>query len=167
MSAASLPAREQGTVLVVGLVMLTVITVLATSAFTMSASNVRVVGNQQFRSEAIAAANIALERVIASPFATSPSADEILVDIDKDGDGDYRVLVDRPMCIRGDAIVVTGAAPSSVLLGQRFAVMGSTFFQTVWDLNARVVDEITGASVHVRQGVSVLLSQSQFGAACP
>jgi hypothetical protein len=105
--------------------------------------------------------------VIASPFATSPSADEILVDIDKDGDGDYRVLVDRPMCIRGDAIVVTGAAPSSVLLGQRFAVMGSTFFQTVWDLNARVVDEITGASVHVRQGVSVLLSQSQFGAACP
>jgi len=167
MSGSTSLRQQHGTVLVVGLVMLTVITVLATTAFTQSSANVRVVGNLQFRSEAVAAANVALEQVIATPFATAPSADEILVDLDKDGDVDYTVIVDRPQCVRGDTVLIAGAAPSSVLLGAQFAVLGSTFYQTVWDLTARVVDNVSGASVQVRQGVSVLLSQSQYSSVCP
>ena len=158
--------RERGSVLIVGLVMLTFITVLVTNAFVQSTTNLKAVGNMQFRNEAIAAANKALEQVIDTPFAAAPSADEVLVDINNDGTMDYTVAVDPPTCIRADEFVVSGAAPSSITLGAAFAVAGSTFYQTVWDLNAAVEDEITGSSVQVRQGVRVLLTQVEYNAVC-
>lgn len=44
---------------------------------------------------------------------------------------------------------------------------GGSTWNTDWDISATVNDASTGAGVRVRQGVRVLLSQSQRAAACP
>lgn len=49
--------------------MLVAITLLMVSAFTLSGGNLKVVGNMQYRNEAIAAANIAIEQTININFA--------------------------------------------------------------------------------------------------
>ncbi len=165
-SAASLHA-QRGATLVVGLIMLVLITVMVTSAFTLSTTNLLSVGNLQFRDGAVAAANKAIEQVLSSPFTTAPVAQTIDVDLNNDDQIDYHVAVDAPACIGDSELVVSGAAPSSITLGSSFAVAGSTFYQTIWDLSARVTDAaVSGASVHVRQGVRVLLTQAQYNAVC-
>ena len=158
---------QRGATLIVGLIMLVLITVMVTSAFTMSTTNLQSVGNMQFRDDAIAAANKATEQVLSSPFTSAPAAQAIDVDLNNDGTRDYQVDFDAPTCVGDREIVISGAAPSSVTLGSSFTVAGSTFYQTVWDLSARVTDRVSGAKVHVRQGVRVLLTQAQYNAACP
>ncbi len=84
-------AHQRGAALVIALIMLTLITVMVTSAFTVSTVNARTVGNMQWRGEAVAAANQAIERVLGSPFTDAPRAETIDVDIDNDGGIDYQV----------------------------------------------------------------------------
>ena len=84
-STVSQRAAQRGATLVVGLIMLVLITVMVTSAFTLSSSNLKSVGNMQARDEAIAAGNRAIEQISASPFTDDPVAEEINVDIDTDG----------------------------------------------------------------------------------
>ncbi len=158
---------QRGATLVVGLIMLTLITVMVTSAFSLSTSNQMSVGNMQFRDEAIAAANKAIEQVVSSPFTSLPAGQTIAVDLNNDDRIDYEVVFDTPTCISEAPLVISSAAPSSVTLGSAFTVAGSTFYQTVWDLSARVTDTaVSGASVQVRQGVRVLLTQAQYSAGC-
>ena len=93
-------AGQRGAALVVGLIMLVLITIMLITALNLGTSNFRSVSNMQFREEAIAAANRAIELVISSNFATSPTAQEINVDIDQDDTVDYVVLVDEPQCVQ-------------------------------------------------------------------
>lgn len=158
---------QRGATLVVGLIMLVLITVLVTSAFNLSTTNLAAVGNMQFRDEAIAGANKAIEQVLSSPFTDSPAGQAIDVDIDNDSIRDYEVVFSAPTCISDSEMVLSSAAPSSVTLGSSFAVAGSTFHQTIWDISARVTDvNRSGASVHVHQGVRVLLTKAQYDAVC-
>lgn len=158
---------QRGATLAVGLIMLVLITVLVTSAFNLSNTNLVAVGNMQFREEAIAGANKAIEQVLSSPFTDSPAGQAINVDIDNDDTPDYEVVFSAPTCIGDTEIVVAGTAPSSLTLGASFAVAGSTFHQTTWDISASVTDaDRSGASVQVHQGVRVLLTQTQYDAVC-
>lgn len=153
--------RQRGATLVVGLIMLLLLTLMISSAFTLSGSNLKAVGNLQAREEATAAANIALEQVLGSPFTTAPSAETILVDINNDGASDYTAEIATPVCIR--ATVADPAPPSSVSL----PVMASSTWNTVWNLESTVTDPLSGAAVRVRSGVRVLLTQAQCDALCP
>jgi hypothetical protein len=146
--------------------MLTLITVMTTSAFTLSTVNARSVGNMQSRGEAVAAANQAIELVLASPFTDAPSAETIEVDIDNDGDSDYQVVFAPPSCMSASQMPAGPAPPSSLSLGSAFTVAASNYYQTVWDLDANVTHVASGTSVRVRQGVRVLLSQTQYNAVC-
>lgn len=56
--------KQQGATLVVGLIMLVMTTLLTVSAFTLSGNNLKAVGNMQYKNEAIAAANMAIEQTI-------------------------------------------------------------------------------------------------------
>lgn len=165
-SMAHAPARQRGAALVIALIMLTLITVMVTSAFTVSTVNARSVGNMQWRGEAVAAANQAIERVLGSPFTDAPRAETIDVDIDNDGNTDYQVVFNVPTCVRATAIAAAAPPPSSLSLGAAFAVTASNYYQTVWDLDANVTHLASGTAVHVRQGVRVLLSQTQYNAVC-
>jgi len=156
-------ASQRGATLIVGLIMLAVIMLSVATAFTLSNANLKSVGNMQFRNEAIAAANKAVELVISSPFTDAPSAEEINVDIDNDGTSDYVVQIATPICVQASQVATAGATPSSLTLG---FPSGPTYFNTVWDLQAVVNDPASGASVRLHEGVRLLLTEAQRNAVC-
>lgn len=158
---------QRGATLVVGLIMLVLITLVVTSAFLLSTGNLRSVGNMQFRNEAVAAANAATEEVLNSLLTggstVAPPEQVIQVDINNDGKTDYTVTIAAPVCVRASK-----AAPgysSSLSLGKTMST--TSFWNTVWDIQADVNDGATSARVTVRQGVRVLLSESQKASVCP
>ena len=155
---------QRGAALVVGLIMLVLVTVMMISALVMSTSGFRSVSNMQFREEAIAAANRAIDQVISSPFMLTPTEETISVDIDNDGDEDYSVEIDEPVCI--SATKAFGADPSSLQVSPDLTVAST--WNTVWDIRATVnADENAGgASVVVRAGVRYLLSEADKNAVC-
>ena len=162
----NLPQAQQGMVLVVGLIMLLLLTLMVSTAFNLSSSNLLGVGNQQWRSEALAASDVALEQVIPSlkppvsgAYLAPAISNDIGVDINNDGVDDYFADV-TPTCVR--ATLAGAAAPSSLTL----AGMSNLTWNTVWDLDASVLDAVTGASVRVRTGVRVLLSDAQKLSVC-
>ena len=162
----TLSRHQGGATLVIALIMLTLITVLVTNAFTMSITDVQSVTNRQLRGEAIAAANKAIEQIVSSPFTTAPTAESIDVDIDNDDRIDYRVDFAAPRCVSASQMAGSGVPPSSLSLGSAFAASTSNHYQTVWDLDGTVFHTASGTSVRVRQGVRVLLTQAQFDDVC-
>ena len=158
-------AGQRGAALVVGLIMLVLITIMLITALNLGTSNFRSVSNMQFREEAIAAANRAIELVISSNFATSPTAQEINVDIDQDDTVDYVVQVDEPQCVQ--ATIAEEFAPSSERYGPTLSAAST--WNTIWDIRATVdpTQNAGGTSVTVRAGVRALLTQAQRDAECP
>jgi hypothetical protein len=154
---------QRGATLVLALAMIVFITLIGVNAFTLSSGNLKAVGNMQARDEAVAAANEAVELVISSSFTDAPVAQSIAVDINKDGSSDYVVAVAAPTCVK--ATVAASAVPSDVELGPDMSAGSS--WNTDWDIDARVVDGASGASVRIRQGVRVLLTESRKTAVCP
>ncbi|HYR05922.1 MAG TPA: pilus assembly PilX N-terminal domain-containing protein, partial [Gallionella sp.] len=158
--------------LVVGLIMLVLITLIVTSAFILSSSNLKSVGNMQFRNEAVSAANAAVEDVLSSLLSggstVQPPQQDIDVDLNNDTVADYHVHVNPPACIRLALIPGLSTPPgggTSVTLGVPPAA--PAFYNSVWDIDANVTDAASGASIRVRQGVRVLLNQAQCNAVCP
>lgn len=101
-------ARQRGSVFVVTLVMLVLMTLLAVSAIRTSTSMVQIVGNAQFREEATWAGQQVIDRLIGMITADTGSGieDKALelndggtgqtVDVNGDTTGDYRVVLDPP-----------------------------------------------------------------------
>jgi len=158
--------RQGGIALVVGLIMLVLITLMLMAALNIGTANFRAVSNMQFREEAIAAANRAIEQVISSNFTAIPAAEEILVDIDSDGDNDYNVQIAEPQCVT--VTEAFSADPSSLSLPPAMTL--DSTWNTVWDIQATVQRDdginMGGAAVVVRAGVRVLLAEAQKDAVC-
>jgi Tfp pilus assembly protein PilX len=152
--------KQKGITLFMGMIMLILITLMVTSAFMLSNTNLKAVGNMQAKEEAIAVANVAIEQVLSSPFTAAPGAETIEVDINNDGITDYTVAIATPQCI--SVAVDTQGAKSSVAL----AGMTISSWNTVWDINAVVDDSKTGAKTAVNAGVRVLLTETQKNAVC-
>ncbi|WP_280289985.1 hypothetical protein [Pseudomonas sp. BN417] len=145
--------------------MLLMLMLLVGGAFTMSGSSLKSVGNMQAREQALAAANIATEQVIGSPFTDDPTEESIDVDINNDGTADYTVSIAEPICVKATELSVVGEGQES---GVRSNVSTpSSQWSTVWELVATVDDPVTGASAKVRSGVRVLLSQLEKQSVCP
>lgn len=162
----SMPRTQRGAALLISLIMLLMITALVMSALAMSISNVKAISNNQFRDQALAAANAAIEQVISSPFTDDPTAEEIDVDIDKDDTIDFTVAIQQPICAEVIEIPATSTPPSSLSLGEGFTVTTAAYYITTWDLDASVTDVRTQAAVRVHQGVRVKLNQTQFNSVC-
>lgn len=160
MSMSGKAQMQRGATLVVTLVMLLMLMLMVGSAYTLSGSNLKAVGNMQFRNEAIASANIGIQRVLGSAFTTTPTAEQLDVDINNDGTRDYVVNMAVPVC--------TSARPSgnSSLCGQGTKSMCNQDWNTVWSLSATVTDALSGASVKVRSGVRVQLTDTQKRTVC-
>lgn len=152
-------STQRGATLVVGLIMLVLITLMVTTAFVLSNGNLKAVGNMQFRDEAIAAANLAIEQVISTDFTAAPVAlNDFGVDIDQDGKPDYFVDVNVPQCVKGVAAPPDPASLSGVESGLK----GLSDFNTVWEIRAQVNDATTGAAVTVWQGVRKRMTQPMY-----
>ena len=153
--------RQRGTTLVVALIMLLLLSLLVSGAFTLSTVNLKAVGNVQTRNEALAAVNTALEDVISTNFVGAGTQTP-QVDINNDGVSDYSVTIQAPTCIR--ATIADAVAPSSVSLGS----LSSDTWNTVRLLDATSTDSSgSGAAVRVRTGVRVLLTDAEKKSRCP
>lgn len=151
---------QQGATLVIALVMLLMLMLMVGSAYTLSGANLKAVGNMQFRNEAIAAADVGLQRVIGSAFTGSPTAEQQDVDINNDGTKDYTVSMEAPVCMS------VKRSPSTSACTGPLEPMCSKEWDSIWVLNANVTDNVTGTSVRVRSGVRVHLNDAQKNAAC-
>lgn len=159
-------AGQRGAALIVGLIMLVLITLMLVTALNLGTTNFRSVSNMQFRNEALAAANQAIDLLISSAFTNDPVSPEIiLVDIDNDGVDDYVVNIATPQCILANQAF--GADPSSLALPPTMTVAST--WNTVWDIDASVngAQNVSGTAVRVRTGVRVLLSQAERDTVCP
>jgi len=160
-------SRQRGAALVVGLIMLVLITLMLVTALNLGTTNFRAMTNMQFRSEAIAAANKAIEQVISSPFTVAPAAEAINVDLDNNAVNDYVVQIAVPQCV--SAAQAFGADPSSLSLP--VSMSASSTWNTVWDVDASIDGadpaNVSGTAMRVHAGVRVLLSEAEKDAVCP
>ena len=188
---------QRGVTLIVGMIMLILITIMVISAFTLSVTNLKSVGNMQFRNEAIAAANKTLEDVVSTEFpagfamppaaaAATPSTHTL--DINQDGKPDYTVKLGTEVALIGghyvaqagsgqwvDALCVAvkpvavnqAGTASSETLLQQGFSLPANINSAVFDIKATVTDAMSGASVEVHEGVRVELSDDQAAMMCP
>jgi hypothetical protein len=156
--------KQRGATLIVALIMIALITLLVVNAFTLSSSNLKAVSNMQMRDETVAAANQAIERVLATDFHIVMGTQTFNVDINKDGTNDYAVNTTLPVCIRA-AIATAGTPSETELLEAGFE--GGADWNVDFEIKATVTDSATGARATVTQGVRKLMPQIQKETSCP
>jgi type II secretory pathway pseudopilin PulG len=156
--------RQRGSTLLISLIMLVLLTLIAISAMNASTSSIQVVGNSQFRAEANAAAQQAIESVISnSAFQTvAPAAQNI--DINGDGNDDYTVTFSpAPSCVSYVAVAPTDANVPTICFGS----IGALCYWTVWDITAQVTDiNGSGAATTVHQGIRTIAGLNAALAQC-
>lgn len=149
---------QQGITLIVSLIILIFITLIVTSAFTLSTSNLKSVGNMQRREEAVSAANVAIERAISSDaIFIAPASSTATV-------GPYTVTLATPVCVGSKEIEsgTSGDSNPTVLIegGPAGGTPPTGYKITYWDIAASVNDTTTGAKAEVHQGVKITLPAS-------
>ena len=147
--------KQTGSTLLVGMIMLILLTLIAVSAIESTTSSVQMVGNAQFREEATAAAQQAIEKTISTTDFTiaAPAPQEI--DINGDNTPDYTVTFSKPACSKYKAV---DTAIETGLPNDCFGSKGPYCYRTTWDVTAVVNDvDSTAAKVTLHQGVNLLV----------
>ena len=156
--------RQRGIVTIfVSMILLLLITLMVVTAYSLSTTNLRAVGNVQARDEAIAAANAIIERTISVNFWEITQASDPSEEVDLNGDGvtDYLVDLAKPRCVRVFPLNRTTSA-SVTLPG----MSATSAWNTIWELDATASEATTGARVRVIQGVRKILKTSLKDALC-
>ena len=144
--------HQQGSTLLVSLIFLVVITLFGVSAINTSNLNLRIAANTQFQQQALAAAQLGIEKALGSVATfTTPSVQAITLDVNKDGVTDYTATVSAASCLSSKAASGYSA---------EYCATGACPNDTNWELVSTVNDSVTGAKVTVRQGVKVRLPSS-------
>ncbi len=177
--------RQGGATLLVALIMLILLTMLAVSAINSSSSSVQMVGNTQYREEAAAVAQQAVEQVVSSDFTALPASSAISVDVNQDGKADYTAYVQVPSCTSSTPMtnaelnvasnpqyatcLTTGQPSTTGIVGPSGVVASTQSYceKQTWDVSATVADPATGASTTVHQGVFAHVPVGAGGNACP
>lgn len=148
--------KQRGSTLLIALVMLVLLTLIALSSMNATTTSIQVVGNAQFREEADAAGQKAIEQVLSSSdFQTTPPVPQN-IDINGDGAMDYTVTFDpAPSCVSYTPVDSSDASIPEVCRGS--AGMGTLCYWTVWDVTAVVTDLYgSGATSTIHQGVRTI-----------
>lgn len=176
--------NQRGSTLLVALVMLVLLTLMAISAINSTTSSIQVVGNAQFREEANAAAQQAIENVISSNFTANPTAAATAASTAVSfGVASYNVTVAVPTCTSSVAITnaelnpnvatdkpcFTGAGGAGGVGtfgsgGTPISTAQSWCYKQKWDIRATVTDANTGANTTLHQGV---FTKVPVGTVCP
>lgn len=171
--------NQRGVVLVVALLMLLMVTMMAVSGFQMTQTNLLISQNMESKAQAVAVANAAIEEAISSTlFASSPNnifisscgtANRKCYDVNGDGTNDVTVTVAAPICVVVKPILIndldlTNPKEAACLIQD---AEYSLCADTVWELEAVAVDNLTGARAQVRQGVAIMALATDVATACP
>jgi Tfp pilus assembly protein PilX len=185
-----LPARQRGATLIVALILLVLVTLFALSSLNTANTSLRVTGNMQAKSEALNAAQEAIETVISTPqFIADPAnavinpctgANTVCTDVTGDGTPEYTTaLLPKPACvtvkpIKNETLNIGDPEDLGCSTGQQNASYGiagaatgdSLCASSVWEVSAETTSATTGAAVTVRQGVGVRISTDDAAGAC-
>jgi Tfp pilus assembly protein PilX len=156
---------QRGATLLIGLIMLVLLTLMAITSFNLGKSNMQIVGNMQFRSETVRAAEEAVEAAISMPGSvTVPSTTN--VDINANGTADVTVTItptlQQAYVKKNSALNLNDPGQVGCTLGQAqsFGVVGaatgnSLCAATLYDLKVVATEAATNTSVELHQGVAI------------
>ena len=186
--------RQAGTVLVIGMIMLVLMTLLAVTSFNLGRGEYQIISNMQFQGEASSAAQMALEQVVSNlKFSTDPAnvftvpcsgANTVCYDTNGDTHTDVMVTIKsrstaQPVCIAAKVIKNASLNLSnaddlgcSTSVTQTFGVAGaatgdSLCTDSIWDVQAEGVDSVTQAKATITTGLSVRVSTDNIINSCP
>lgn len=159
--------HQRGSTLLVGLVMLVLLTLVAVSAINSTSSSVQMVGNAQFREEALAAAQKAIENVLSTgDFRNNPPVSQTIYvngEAGVPGAAAYTVTFEpAPECRSFKPVDPTD--PLTPL--DCASSIGDVCYWTLWDVRAVVSDPNTGASIAIHQGVRTISGLNAGVASC-
>jgi Tfp pilus assembly protein PilX len=180
---------QRGATLIVSLILLVLLTLFALSSLNSASTSLKVTGNMQAKSEALNAAQEAIETVISTPqFIADPAnavvnpcgaANTLCTDVTGDGQPEYTTtLVPQPTCvsvkpIKNETLNLGNPEDLGCATGQQqqFGIAGaatgnSLCANSVWEVSAQSVSGTSGAAVTVRQGVGVRISADSAAGAC-
>lgn len=150
--------NQKGSTLLVALIMLVLLTLIAVSAMSSTTASIQIVGNSQFRKEAISAGQRALENVLSNGNFRSTVPANQNIDINKDGTPDYTVTFDNPVlgisppkCI--SYRLASSSDPELPKECTADSELPAVCYWTVWDITAGVSSRSTGTNVVLHQGV--------------
>jgi Tfp pilus assembly protein PilX len=157
--------RQRGATLIVGLIMLVLITLVVSTAFMLSTTNLKSVGNMQYREEALAAANAAIEEVISSDAIFFRVAAGTAPAVQFVGVGDYAVDVNKPVCLYATPVATNSSNDANPNVHSEGSTGGAVsgipgFLDTYWDIAATVNDGMSGTRVETHQGVKITLPEN-------
>ena len=183
-------SRQQGATLLVALVILVLLALLGLGAYQTSSTDLKASGNMQARTEALNAAQEAIETVISTPQFTADPANAVATpcggnantfcsDYDADGVPEYTTkLTPAPACVvvkvvKNTELDLTSAADVGCMTAQsqQFGVAGavtgdSLCANTVWQVTAEASSATSGAKVTVTQGVGIRVGVDEMTASC-
>lgn len=172
-----LPNSQKGITLIVTLIMLVVLTLLVVSAIRFGNINLKIAGNVQSQSEAVAATQIAIERVLEQ-VKVAPNIDAIAASNSNSpaitaGGGAYKVAWTAPACKLTKPVSNADLSPTKASdipcfegTGGDIQVDANGKATTTpaacndqnWEVQATVDDAATGTKVMANQGFSVRVS---------
>lgn len=157
--------KQHGAVLFLALMLMVALTLLVLSAVRAGNTNLRIAGNMQMQGETAAAAQQAIEQVISFNFTSNPVATSIPV---TNGLTTYTVNVAQPVCLVSLPILNNDPAlpPTCINSGSQntgiFNASGvpstgtpSMCYTQQWDVQATVLDNSSGATTTLHQGVGL------------
>ncbi|HEX5091643.1 MAG TPA: PilX N-terminal domain-containing pilus assembly protein [Burkholderiales bacterium] len=180
---------QRGATLIVALILLVLLTLFALSSLNSANTSLKVTGNMQAKTEALNAAQEAIETVISTPqFIADPAnavinpcgaANTLCTDVTGDGQPEYTTtLVPKPACvsvkpIKNETLNLGNPEDLGCSTGQQqqFGIAGaatgnSLCSSSIWEVTAQAVSGSNGATVTVRQGVGVRISADDAAGAC-
>jgi len=180
---------QRGATLIVALILLVLLTLFALSSLNSANTSLKVTGNMQAKSEALNAAQEAIETVISTPqFIADPAnavinpcgaANTLCTDVTGDGQPEYTTtLVPQPTCvsvkpIKNETLNLGNPEDLGCSTGQQqqFGIAGaatgnSLCANSIWEVSARSVSGGSGAAVTVRQGVGIRISADAASGSC-
>jgi Tfp pilus assembly protein PilX len=163
-------SRQQGVVLLIGLVMLVIMTLVAVVAIRLTTASLQVVGNSQLEQEAVAAGQKAIENLISKPIDGTKQPADQFIDVNMDGKNDFKVVFAAPICKAYKAVDTTSAGLPKECYGSSSGGSGtlSLCYWTVWEIVATVTDIGigSGTTATVNQGVRTIAGLDSALVAC-
>ena len=149
---------QRGSVLLLSLFMLMIMTLLALSAIKMGTVTLRTINNLQIRSEAMSAAQDALDQVMNVNFTDNIAGTAGTYTVAKDAGKTYNVTIATP-CIRqvtpimNTVLDITNS--EDLKCYDAIANPVSACSTTVWEITSTVNDGWFGANVSITQGTGI------------
>lgn len=152
------PDYQRGSVLLLSLFMLMVMTMLALSAIKMGTVNLRTINNMQMRSEAMSAAQQAMDQVMSTNFTDNINGTGRTWTVAVDAQKTYNVTVATP-CIRQVTPIMNTVLDignsEDLKCYDAIANPLSACSTTVWEITATVREGWFGANVAITQGTGI------------